>query len=59
MPTGALQVVVACAAGLEICYMAATRTRRVSLTGVAMAGAGLLILVLAVRSQAPLGAAAT
>jgi signal transduction histidine kinase len=37
------QVVAACAAGLEICYMAATRSRRVSVTGVAMATAGLLI----------------
>jgi signal transduction histidine kinase len=33
-------------AGLEVCYMAATRTRRVSLTAVAVAGAGLPILVL-------------
>jgi signal transduction histidine kinase len=46
IPASSLQVVVACAAGLEVCYMAATRTRRVSLTGVAMAGAGLPILVL-------------
>jgi signal transduction histidine kinase len=46
VPASSLQVVVACAAGLQICYMAATRTRRVSLTGVAMAGAGLPILVL-------------
>ena len=34
-----LQIVAACAAGLEVCYIAATRTRRVSVTGVAMAGA--------------------
>jgi len=46
VPASSLQVVVACAAGLEVGYMAATRTRRVSLTGVAMAGAGLPILVL-------------
>ena len=52
MPASALvlQVVVACAVGLEICYMAATRTRRVSVTGVALAGAGLLIPLLAVPS---------
>ncbi len=37
-------VVLACAAGLEICYMAATRRRRVSVAGAAMAAAvGLLI----------------
>jgi signal transduction histidine kinase len=49
-PASALQVVVACAAGLEICYMAATRTRRISVTGVVMAGAGLPILVLVLPS---------
>jgi len=32
-------VVLVCGAGLEICYMAATRTRRVSVTGVAMLAA--------------------
>ena len=37
-------VVVVVAAGLEICYMAATRTRRVSVTGVAMA-AGVSVLI--------------
>ena len=37
IPASALQVVVACAAGLEVCYMAATRTRAVSVTGVVMA----------------------
>jgi signal transduction histidine kinase len=37
-------VVVAVAAGLEICYMAATRTRRVSVTGAAMAG-GVSLLI--------------
>jgi len=46
VPASSLQVVVACAAGLEVCYMAATRTRAVSVTGVVMAGAGLPILVL-------------
>jgi signal transduction histidine kinase len=44
-------VVAAVAAGLEICYMAATRTRRVSVTGVAMAaGVSLLIPLLGVPS---------
>src|SRR6202167_72699 len=46
---GALQVVVVCAVGLEICYIAVTRTRRVSLTGVAMVGVSLIPL-LEVRS---------
>ena len=41
----ALQVVVVCAMGLEICYIAATRTRRVSLTGVAMVGVSLIPLL--------------
>jgi signal transduction histidine kinase len=45
-----LQIVAACAADIELCYIAATRTRAVSVTGVAMAGAGLLILLLAVPS---------
>jgi signal transduction histidine kinase len=43
-------VVLACVVGLEICYIAATRTRRVSVTGAAMAVAGLLIPLLAVPS---------
>jgi signal transduction histidine kinase len=47
-------VVLACVVGLEICYLAATRTRRVSVTGAAMAAAGLLIPVLAVPSLGPL-----
>ena len=47
-------VVLACVAGLEICYLAATRTRRVSVTGAAMAAAGLLIPVLTVPSLGPL-----
>src|SRR5579863_5377791 len=47
IPASSLQVVVACVAGLEVCYTAATRTPRVSLTAVAVAAAGLPILVLA------------
>jgi signal transduction histidine kinase len=44
-------VVLAVAAGLEICYMAAARTRRVSVTGAAMAASSsLLIPLLGVRS---------
>jgi signal transduction histidine kinase len=39
----ALQIVLAGAAGIEICYIAATRPRAVSVTGLAMVGAGLLI----------------
>jgi signal transduction histidine kinase len=46
IPASSFQVVAACVAGLEVCYMAATRTRRVSLTAVAVAGAGLPFLVL-------------
>jgi len=46
IPASSFQVVAACVAGLEVCYMAATRTRSVSLTAVAVAGAGLPILVL-------------
>jgi len=50
-PVSAALVVLAVAAGLEICYLAATRTRKVSVTGVAMtAGVGLLILLLGVPS---------
>ena len=43
-------VVLACVVGLEICYIAATRTRRVSVTGAATAAAGLLIPLLTVPS---------
>jgi signal transduction histidine kinase len=50
-PTFAL-IVVICAAGLEVCYIAATRSRRVSVTGAAMAVAGVLTLLLAVPSVA-------
>jgi signal transduction histidine kinase len=45
-------IVVICAAGLEICYIAATRSRRVSVTGAAMAVAGVLALLLADPSVA-------
>jgi signal transduction histidine kinase len=47
-------VVLACVVGLEICYIAATCTRRVSVTGAAMAVVGLLIPFLAVPSLGPL-----
>ncbi len=50
VPASTLQIVAACAAGIEVCYIAVTRTRTVSVTGVAMAGAGLLILLLGVPS---------
>ena len=43
-----LQVAVVCAAVLEICYVAATRTRAVSITGAAMVVGGLLIPILTV-----------
>ena len=46
VPASALQVVVVCAAVIEVCYMAATRTRAVSVTGVVMASVGLPILIL-------------
>src|SRR3984885_3915567 len=52
-PASALQVVIACAAGLEICYMAATRTRIISVTGLALAGVGLPILILDLPSPDP------
>lgn len=41
--TPPLQIVLAATAGIEICYIAATRPRRVSLTGLAMVGASLLM----------------
>ena len=47
-------VVLACVVGLEVCYIAATRSRRVSATGAAVAAAGLLIPLLAVPSLGPL-----
>jgi len=43
MPASILEIVITGAAGIEICYIAATRTWRVSATGVAMVGACLLI----------------
>jgi signal transduction histidine kinase len=50
----ALQVVLGCAVGIEICYIAATRTVKVSVTCAAMAGAGLLIAFMAVPSGDPM-----
>jgi signal transduction histidine kinase len=47
-------IAVTVAAGLEICYIAATRSRRVSVTGAGMVCAGLLIPLLAVPSLAAL-----
>src|SRR6204780_4538781 len=52
---GALQVVVVCAVGLEICYIAVTRTRRVSLTGVAMVGVSLIPLLEVPSAGSPQG----
>ncbi len=49
-PRPVVAVVVAVAAGLEICYIAATTSRRVSVAGAAMACAGLLVPLLAVPS---------
>jgi signal transduction histidine kinase len=49
-PKPLVAVLVAVAAGLEICYVAATRSRRVSVTGAAMVCAGLLIPLQAVPS---------
>jgi signal transduction histidine kinase len=48
LPPSALLVLAVCAAGIEICYLAATRTRKVSVPAVALAGAGLPILILEV-----------
>ena len=48
-------IVVAVAVGPEICYVAATRSRTVSVTGVAMVCAALLIPLLTVPALAPLG----
>jgi signal transduction histidine kinase len=45
---------VTCAAGLEICYIAATRSRKVSVTGAVMAVAGVLTPLLATPSVASL-----
>jgi len=46
----ALQFVLPGAADLEICYIAATRSRRVSLTGLAMTGISLLIPIVGTSS---------
>jgi signal transduction histidine kinase len=54
VPQSAALVVLAGAAGLEVCYMAATRRRAVSVTGLAMVGAALLIPVLWAPSVGPL-----
>ena len=52
----AVLAVLTCAAGLEVCYMAATRTRRVSVTGAVIAmGASLLAPLLGVPSAASPG----
>ena len=53
--TSALQVVTVCAVGLEICYIAVTRTRRVSLTGVAMVGVSLIPLLEVPSAGSPQG----
>jgi signal transduction histidine kinase len=42
-PGNAVQILIVGAAGIAICYIAATRTLRVSATGLAVVGAGLLI----------------
>jgi signal transduction histidine kinase len=50
-PASAALIVLACVTGLEICYLAATRNRNVSVTAVAMTlGVSLLIPLLGVRS---------
>ena len=50
-PASAALIVLACVTGLEICYLAATRNRKVSVTAVAMtAGVSLLIPLLGVPS---------
>jgi signal transduction histidine kinase len=55
-PADVVAAVLACAAGLEICYMAATRARRVSVTGAVMSvGASLLAPLLGLPSAGPLG----
>ena len=54
MPASVLQIVLAGAAGIEICWIAAIRPLRVSATGLAMVGAGLLIPVRGGFDLAPL-----
>ena len=53
MPASAVQIPIAGAVSIEICYIAATRTRRVSATGLAMVGACLLIPAPAGLNLAP------
>jgi signal transduction histidine kinase len=53
--TSTVLMVVAGAAGIEICYITATRARKVSVTSLVMAGAGLLALPLG-PSPAPASA---
>jgi len=53
MPTIAVLVLVVCAAGLEICYVAAAHSRRVWLTGLALVGVSLLAGLLAAPSTRP------
>jgi signal transduction histidine kinase len=50
LPPSAEQVLMACTAGIEICYLAATRTRKVSVTAAAVASVSLPVLILEVPS---------
>jgi signal transduction histidine kinase len=50
VPASAVQFAVDCVAGLEVCYIAATRTRKVSATAAAMVGVSLLIGLVTVPS---------
>jgi len=52
-PASALQVVVVGAASLEVCYLAATRGRAVSVIGAVVAGVGLPVLILELPSPNP------
>jgi signal transduction histidine kinase len=45
MPAGAMEIPIAGAVGIEVCYAASTRTLRVSAAGLAIVGASLLIPV--------------
>jgi signal transduction histidine kinase len=53
MPTIAVLVLIICAAGLEICYLTATNSRRVSLIGLALVGVSLVTGLLAAPSTRP------
>ena len=53
LPASGLQVVVTCAAVIETCYLAATRPRKVSVPGLALASAGLPALILELPSPNP------